>query len=149
MARKSGELTVLQNESQMLSKYGEYEANTILNGGISGRIFFSGADQSTLEKLERLLGTKTYEEEIDGKVYRKDIPVMNIRELRTMSDNEILFIYANKRALRLKTTAYYEHGSFKNYAKMPKANIRNSGIYDVVSYVDYDIELDLNGDDDA
>ncbi len=140
---------VLQNESQMLSKYGEYEANTILNGGISGRIFFSGADQSTLEKLERLLGTKTYEEEIDGKVYRKDIPVMNIRELRTMSDNEILFIYANKRALKLKTTAYYEHGSFKNYAKMPKANIRHSGIYDVVSYVDYDIELDINGDDDA
>jgi len=139
---------VLQNESQMFSKYGEYEANTILNGGISGRIFFSGADQATLEKLEKLLGTKSYEEEIDGKLYRKDIPVMNIRELRTMADNEILFIYANKRALKLKTTAYYEHGSFKSYAKIPKVAMRKASINDTVEYVDYHVEPDFGKDEE-
>lgn len=139
---------VLQNESQMFSKYGEYEANTILSGGISGRIFFSGADQATLEKLEKLLGTKSYEEEIDGKIYRKDIPVMNIRELRTMADNEILFIYANKRALKLKTTAYYEHGSFKSYAKIPKVAMKKANTNDTVEYVDYHVEPDFGKDEE-
>jgi type IV secretory pathway TraG/TraD family ATPase VirD4 len=134
---------VLQNESQMLSKYGEHEANTILNGGISGRVFFSGADQATLEKLEKLLGTKAYEEEVDGKVYKKEMPVMNIRELRTMRDNEILFIYANKRAMKLKTTPYYEHGAFKSYANMRVTDLKNININDTVDYVDCYIDIDF------
>lgn len=137
---------VLQNESQMFSRYGEYEANTILNGGISGRVFFSGADDKTLEKLEKLLGTKIYEELLDGKASRKEMPVMSIRELRTMKDNEILFIYANKRALKLQTTPYYEHGSFKSYAKMPKASLQSKSVNEQVEYVDFNIEPeDLNG----
>ena len=131
---------VLQNESQIFSKYGEYEANTILNGGISGRIFFSGADDKMLEKLEKLLGTKSYEEEIDGRTHKREIPVMSIRELRSMADNEILFIYANKRALKLKTTPYYEHGNFKSYAKIPKVTPKQNSTQDIVEYVDYHID---------
>jgi hypothetical protein len=60
-----------------------------------------------------------------------------------MRDNEILFIYANKRAMKLKTTPYYEHGAFKSYANMRVTDLKNININDTVEYVDCYIDIDF------
>lgn len=131
---------VLQDDSQLKLRYGDYEAKSILNGGISGKIYFNGTDLETAQSLEKILGTKSFEEEVDGRIYKKDIPVMSVSEIRTMKDNEVLFIYGNKRPLKLKTTPYYEHGGFKSNAQMRMATINTKNINDTVEYVDIDFK---------
>jgi type IV secretion system protein VirD4 len=88
---------VLQDLSQLEKRYGRNEANSIINGGIGGTIFFSGAGLDINSDIEKILGFKYIERvDINGVYQTYKEPVMSIREIRTMGDNEILFIYQKK-----------------------------------------------------
>lgn len=133
---------ILQNINQLKLQYGEYEAKTILDGGISSKIYFSGADFETITMLEHMLGTKIIEEEQNGATYKKEVPVLSARDIRTMKDNEILFLYGNKLPLKLKVIPYYEKSSFKSYANYPISSPNQlTNIDDVVDYIDLDIDI--------
>lgn len=62
---------ILQDFAQLQLRYGDNEAHTILNGGISGKIFFNGADHTITQMLEAILGTKVEEEETNGLIHKK------------------------------------------------------------------------------
>ncbi|MDX9742668.1 MAG: type IV secretory system conjugative DNA transfer family protein [Arcobacteraceae bacterium] len=134
---------ILQNINQLKLKYGEYEAKTILDGGISSKIYFSGADYETITMLEHMLGTKIIEEEQNGTVYKKEVPVLSARDIRTMKDNEIIFLYGNKLPLKLQVTPYYEKSSFKSYANYKISSpILARDINDIIDYIDLDIDFE-------
>jgi len=139
---------ILQNIKQLENKYGKANAETILDGGIASKLFFSGADLPTTEMLSKILGIK---EEVktnpDGSLYVKDKPVMSLNEIRTMKDNEALFIMTNKLPLKLSTTAYYNDFRFKRYTKL-EPYIINSSINDIeVEYIDLDYSNQEEGNE--
>jgi type IV secretory pathway TraG/TraD family ATPase VirD4 len=109
---------VMQDLSQLELRYGKHEANTILNGGISGKIFFPASDLDIASTLEKILGKKYVDRmDINGEYRTFQEPVMSTAQIRTMRDNEILFIYANRLPMKLETTPYYNSYMMRSKTK--------------------------------
>ena len=123
-ARRISLSIVLQSLSQLEERYGRQGANTILSGGVASRVFFSGMDIDTAQMLARTLGD-THRERIDGlgnlKTERE--PLMTPAALRSMPDNQVLYLFANKRPTLIDVTPYYESRGMKRRteAQPPKA----------------------------
>jgi len=115
---------VLQDVSQLQKRYGKEEAESILSGGIASRIFFNGAELQITSMIEKMLGFDN-----DGK------SIMKIREIRTMKDNEILYIYANKDPLKTKVRFYYEDFIFRSYAKLAAYSEAGKRFDDAIEHI--------------
>lgn len=96
----------------MYQQYGEHEANVILGGGINSKIFFSGCDEATCDKVSRLLGNITSHTN-KGKIIK---PLMNPQEIRMMKDNEAVYLFSNKKPILLKIRPYFESFIYKIYS---------------------------------
>ena len=110
---------VLQDFSQLEQRYGKNEAHTIINGGITGKLFFAGADLQITTMLTQMIGDK-YVNKIDefGKTHHIKEPILSNAEIRTMKDNEVLLIYGNKLPLKLSVKPYYKDFILNSYTKM-------------------------------
>lgn len=105
---------VLQSVSQLIERYGEQGANTILTGGVGSRLFFSGMDIQTAELLERTLGSRRKEfRDTEDRLHVRDDALLSAHALRTMPDNRVLYLFSNKRPLLLDVKPYFENGSMK------------------------------------
>ncbi|HHH14152.1 MAG TPA: hypothetical protein ENJ78_00405, partial [candidate division WWE3 bacterium] len=100
---------ILQSISQLKKQYGEHDSHTILNGGIASRIFSSGLDNETNRMLTETLGKIRQEIHTtrDG-LQVKDDNLLEPYLIRTMQDNEALFLFANKPPHKLKITRFFE-----------------------------------------
>lgn len=104
---------ILQSISQLESRYSKSEANTILNGGISSKVFFSGADLSTTQMLEQILGkSKIEKSDKYGNIGFKEESLLSSSSIRTLDDDKAIFIYANKKPILLKLSPYYKQKKF-------------------------------------
>ena len=98
-------LGIIQSENQLKEKYGEYNANTILNN--CTRVYMSGLD-SECERLERTLGSYTYYDDKEKKNPRVR-SLMTSDEIRCMPRNRVLVIpNGGLRPIYLKVTPYYK-----------------------------------------
>ena len=127
---------ILQNISQLEEKYSKSKANTILNGGISSKIVYSGADLELASSLEKMFGQKEVRKQLDGKYYYDKENVMSVSEIRTIKDNEALFLSANKKPLKIKVKPYYKDFMFNTYSKITPLKIKNQTINDDIKYID-------------
>ena len=118
--RKCSVSLVLQDTEQLHEVYGKSGASTILYGGCASKIYFPGISQQTCQELERILGKQTLlhkKQELSSwnlptsndiqKSQEIGRPLMTADEIRTMKDNEALFIYGNKRPVKLNTLPWY------------------------------------------
>jgi len=130
---------ILQNISQLEEKYTKSKANTILHGGISSKLIYSGADLELASSLEKMFGTKeTLKEQADGKYYYDKENVMSISEIRTIKDDEAIFLSANKKPLKMKVKPYYKDYMFNTYSKIPTHQISEQNHNDDIKYFDLD-----------
>ncbi len=128
---------IMQNIKQLENKYGKENVETIFDGGIASKLFFSGADLPTTEMLSKILGTKEkIKTNFEGKYYLQDEPVMRLEEIRTMKDNEALFIMTNKLPLKLSIKPYYKDFRFNRYTKEAPHKVKTSTNSNVVEYID-------------
>jgi type IV secretion system protein VirD4 len=111
-ARRISLSIVLQSVSQLEERYGKQGAHTILNGGVASRLFFSGMDIDTAQMLARTIG-ETHRDRVDalGNIRTEREALMTPAALRAMPDNQVLYLFANKRPTLLTVTPYYELGS--------------------------------------
>ncbi|MBU0694212.1 MAG: type IV secretory system conjugative DNA transfer family protein [Candidatus Omnitrophica bacterium] len=131
---------IFQDMTQIEQKYGISNASTILNGGISSKLFFNGADLSTTEMLSKILGSREkITPDPNGNFHFKDKRVMEASEIRTMKDNEALFIMGNKQPLIIKFKPFYEDFMFKRYAQTAPYK-SNSKMTMEIEYIDLDFE---------
>lgn len=127
---------ILQNIKQLENKYWKANAQTILNGGIASKLFFSGADLETTEMLSKILWEK--KEVIrakNGLLNIQDVPIMKDYKIRTMWDNEALFIMANKLPLKLKVKPYFRDSVFKSFTKIVPFKVKKNKIIDKIEYI--------------
>lgn len=128
---------ILQDINQLVNKYGKENASTILYGGIASKLFYSGADLPTTQMLSSILGgMEDIKTNIDGNFYFKDKPVMSSSDIRTMKDDEALFIMTNKLPLKLKIKPYYKDFLFRTYTKKAPHKIVQKSKDEKVEYID-------------
>ena len=111
---------VLQSTSQLVERYGREGANTILNGGVASRLFFSGMDIDTASELTRTIGD-VHIERMDafGTIRTEREALMTPAALRAMPDSQVLYLFANKRPTLLSVTPYFENRDLKRRTEMP------------------------------
>jgi type IV secretion system protein VirD4 len=123
-ARRISLSIVLQSISQLEERYGRQGANTILSGGVASRLFFSGMDIDTAQMLAHTMGD-THRERVDalGQIRTEREPLMTPAALRSMPDNQVLYLFANKRPTLLTVTPYFEGRDMKRRTEIapPKA----------------------------
>lgn len=107
--RKISLSMVLQSESQLEERYGREGAHTILHGGVASRLYFSGMDIDTATRLARTIGD-VHLERFDalGNIRIEREALMTPPALRAMPDDQVLYLYANKRPALLAVTPYYK-----------------------------------------
>ena len=115
---------ILQSISQLEAKYGKNDAHTILNGGVASRIFSPGLDTPTNQMLSQTLGTKRQEiYTSEDQVQVRDDPILEAYQIRTMQDNEALFLFANKKPIKLKITRYFENREMLQQTQLTPAEL--------------------------
>jgi type IV secretory pathway TraG/TraD family ATPase VirD4 len=128
---------ILQNINQLIEKYSKEEAKTILDGGVASKLIFSGVDLDLGTQLEKMFGYKeVLKQQADGTNSYEKEPVMNVSEIRTMNDNEALFVYANKKPLQMTTKPYYKDMMYNTFSKLPPHKINSSNHNDNIKYID-------------
>ena len=131
----------MQSIHQLESKYGKANASTILNGGIASKLFFNGADLPTSEMLSKMMGDKAYiRTKIDGTIYLRDEPVMTIRDIRTMEDDEALFVMTNKLPLKVQMKPYFKDFFLSRYTKRTPLVLNSSIKNTAIEYIDLNYE---------
>ena len=111
--RKVSLAIVLKSISQLEERYGPKGAETILSGGIASQLFFSGMDIDTATMLSRTIGeARTDHPDALGRPHTSREPVMTAAALRAMPDDQVLYLFANKRPTLLTVTPYYRRGEF-------------------------------------
>ena len=118
--RKISLSIVLQSVSQLEERYGKQGAHTILNGGVASRLFFSGMDIDTASELARTIGD-VHLEHMDalGNIRLERQALMTPAALRAMPDNQVLYLFANKRPALLTVTPYFKNRDFERRARTP------------------------------
>ena len=134
---------VIQDFSQLEQRYGKSEAHTIINGGITGKLFFAGADLQITNMLTQMIGDK-YTNMLDetGRLHHIKEPILSNAEIRTMKDNEVLLIYGNKLPLKLTVKPYYKDFILNSYTKI--APMQNKGLKErtEIKYIKTDVGVE-------
>jgi type IV secretion system protein VirD4 len=118
--RKISISMVLQSESQLEERYGKQGAHTILHGGMASRLYFSGMDIDTATQLTKTIGEVRVERfDAFGNMRVEREALMTPPALRAMPDNQVLYLYANKRPALLTVTPYYERRDLVRRTETP------------------------------
>lgn len=118
---------VLQDVEQLTHTYGREAARTILNGGCASRLYLPGLSPEESLGVEQSLGETTihvkepvphepYETPDRMRERKTGRSLMTADEVRTMDDNEGLYLYGNKRPVKLHTTPFYQNARLRHRA---------------------------------
>lgn len=127
---------ILQDTNQLEAIYGKNESKTILNGGIANKLYFSGGDPFLTKQLFEIFGQKEIVElNLEGRWVSKDKQaVMTQSEIRTMDDNEVLFLMSNKLPLKIIVKPYYKDMMYSNFSKQTPYKPNSSNMDDTIEY---------------
>ncbi|CAG37860.1 type IV secretory system conjugative DNA transfer family protein [Desulfotalea psychrophila] len=106
---------VLQGISQLNKKYGD-----MAKSGISSFIIYAGGDYETLNEQSQLIGKKRiiqrnkFEDHVTS---YQDIDLLPPAELRTMKDNQALFLSSNKYPFIFEFQPFYKNRKFLTLSK--------------------------------
>lgn len=119
---------VLQSASQLATNYGRDKAQTILEGGVAAKLFYSGLDSDTAKRVETMLGkTKTAHHKKDGHTDYREANLMNADRVRTMPDHEAIFLFRNKEPALLHTQPFFKNRHLRHKTQLPPASMPERG----------------------
>lgn len=128
---------ILQNINQLYEKYSINSAKTILNGGITNKLLYSGIDNDLARELETMFGTKeSLKQQANGEHYYKNESVMSASEIRTIKDSEAIYLHASKKPLKFIIKPYYRDLMYKSFSKLKPHLVKEIIRTDNIEYVD-------------
>ncbi len=101
----------LQSLSQLESRYGLQEAQTITDG-LATDIYMSGLDVKLAKQICERVGRKRRTDHKERSAYG-EINLMNPDEIISMEDDEVLLLHSNKRPIRYRVTPFYKQWRMK------------------------------------
>jgi len=134
---------ILQSFSQLETQYGQEKANTIIEGGINSKLFYSGTSQKTAQAIEKMLGKviqqESYHTERNEKITsRSEYNLLNADEIRTLPDDKAFLLTGNKKPILLDILPFYKNSKFKNKPNLGEALIKAN------NYHRYELQSILN-----
>jgi type IV secretory pathway TraG/TraD family ATPase VirD4 len=128
---------IVQDTNQLAKAYGAINAETILNGGITSKLYYTGMSLDTAKELSETIGdVEQIEIDSKGNMRIKEKRAMRANEIRTMADNEALFITANKIPAKLIIKPYYKDFIYNQYSKLPKFKIDTQEHLEDIDFVE-------------
>lgn len=117
---------MLQSITQLEANYQKAHANTILNGGIGSKVFFSGCDLDTIQMLENILGKVKYRTiDQQGNYFVREENLMNADKIRVIQENEMFYLFANKEPVFMNNTPYYENRKISSYSRINPTEVQS------------------------
>lgn len=102
----------------------------------ASRLFFSGMDIDTAAKLAQTIGDTTIERvDARGNTRFEKEPLMTPAALRAMPDDQVLYLFANKRPTLLGVKPYFERNVFVRRTKSAAAKPIGGGVASRVDFV--------------
>lgn len=126
-------LGLLQDQKQLVEKYGSNNADVITNGGVSTKIYFTNPAIDIAYDISRRIGQKKIKQQNGG--FLKD-EIMALNEVLTMKKDKVLFFHSSYKATILKTKKYFEVSRFKIYSSLTP-DINTQIVNTTVSYIDF------------
>ncbi len=117
----------LQSISQLESRYGRNNAETIMDG-LQTEIYLPGQSLSTAQELEKRLGHM----QLNSKGNTRSL--LSADEIIRMKDDRALLLYSNKRPVKLKLKPYYKQMGMNFKSKKQPAPLPN-GVIQPVSFL--------------
>jgi len=137
---------ILQSITQLETAYGESQAKTIMDGGVTSKIFYAGLDLETCQRLEKILGTVEREKEEvttdnEGvRTTRKRVvreSLMDMQYIMRMKDRSAIYLFKNKKPTFLWLKPYFTHFLFKKYSEKSPYVPYYTRSNDKVEYIDF------------
>ncbi len=113
---------IVQSLAQLVERYGESGARTIL-GGIGTETYFGGMDLDTARNISGRLGTAFRLDWLQPSQGLHEKPLMRPDELIRLNDNDLLMLHANREPVRLHTVPFYHRGDFRKNAGIKPAEL--------------------------
>ncbi len=104
---------ILQSISQLEAVYTKTQADIILNGWITSKVFYNWADPTTSKMVSEIIGTTTQKDEDTN--YKIKENLINSFNIRTLWDSQAIYIYGNKQPVLLDIVPFYENERFKKF----------------------------------
>ena len=127
---------VIQDMSQLSSRYGREEMTTIL-GNTASKLCYGGVDINTAEYFENMIG-KVHIEDKDKKSgyssYREH-NLIDAQQIRTMSKEQALFLVSNKNPILLESVVpYFGNSKFKYKVQLPPHQFQRQNNFSGLTY---------------
>lgn len=111
---------ILQSVSQLYKHYGEHGAKIILEGGCGTRIFYSGMDIDTAQRVEKMLGkVQVTQKTRGGEKHIREENLMNADRIMRIEEDQALVLTGNKEPMLLRTHLVHEQRAFVQRMKRP------------------------------
>ncbi len=128
---------VFQSLSQLEAKYGK--SKEAIKGGIGSYLIFSGADYSTAKEMSDIMGQRllvTRKNITDIQQSYQKLDLLSPDKIRTLNDNQCVFLSKNRHPLILQVTPFYKNFSFNNATKRGASSIEKKILHDKVDFVE-------------
>ena len=109
-----GILLALQDFSQLVERYGHFDAETIRSNCFA-KLYFTGQSLKTCQELEAILGKYQYQDE-QGKTLLR--PLLTSDEIRTLPKDQALLLLGNFKPLLVKLHPYYKKSPLEKLLKI-------------------------------
>jgi len=109
---------VFQSIAQLKDKYGK--SAEAVKGGIGSYLVFAGADYATAKEMNDIIGKKRLIERnnfTDIEQKYQELDLLSAEKIRTLDDNECVFLSKNRHPMIIKTTPFYQHTPFLRATK--------------------------------
>lgn len=108
---------IVQSLAQLIERYGDSGARTIL-GGIGTESYFGGMDLDTANNISGRLGTALHFDWLQPPLKPHEKPLMRPDELIRLSDNDLLVLHSNRDPVRLRTVPFFHRGDLRRRANL-------------------------------
>ena len=104
---------ILQNFTQLQTAYDHSEAQTIIDGGMQSKLFFPGLPPGTAKEVAEYLGeTINHLVRWDGQYEERKSALLPHDRIRTLPDDNAIFITGNKEPILLETLPHFKSRTF-------------------------------------
>jgi type IV secretory pathway TraG/TraD family ATPase VirD4 len=129
---------ILQSISQLHARYGSAYANSI-QGGFNTYLTYAGADPDTSNFFEQIIGKvrERQRKKVDDTTdeYR-EYNLINSAEVRMIEQDQALIVSANRQAIQIKTTPYFQNWTFGRQARAGACEMEHVAKDISLEYVD-------------
>lgn len=124
---------IVQSLAQLVERYGELGARTIL-GGIGTETYFGGMDLDTACNISGRLGNALHLDWLKPSQGLHEKPLMRPDELIRLQDNDLLVLHANREPVRLHTVPFYNRSDLRKRASIAVTELPETQFAHVVKH---------------